>query len=161
MHVKKNRIIYKKHLFKRTIYRNIFQQFYFQCCFFFAIILKYLNLFESLQVAGRPSEKFSRMYPWRAVLFTGQRLYGVMCSSLAWSQALDSEKVFTASLSSYWRWHSFHVTTSRMSLEWWRNKPQPTSSNSHVTTGTSGSRIQFSPSAPGASTSSPLELTTT
>lgn len=112
-------------------------------------------------VHGRPSAKFSRMHPWRAAPFTGQRLCGAMFNSLAWPPPLDSGKVLTASLSSSWHCYFFHGITLRMSSEWWRNEPQATSSNLCSTSGTSGSKIQFSPSAPGVSTSSPSERTTT
>lgn len=79
----------------------------------------------SKQEHGRPSAKSSRMHPWRAAPFTGQRLFGAMYNSLACPPPLDSGKVLTASLSSSWHCHSSHGITLRMSSEWWRSEPQP------------------------------------
>lgn len=114
-------------IFKRTTYRNIKHISTVFLNVVFLLITRihvYLKLLESFQVHRTPFAKFSL---GRAVHSIGQRLCGVLYSSLASSPPLHSEKVLSPSLNSSWRCHSFHGTTSRNSLEWWRNVPQPTS----------------------------------
>lgn len=110
-------------IFKRTTYRNIKHISTVFLNVVFLLITRihvYLKLLESFQVHRTPFAKFSL---GRAVHSIGQRLCGVLYSSLASSPPLHSEKMLSPSLNSSWRCHSFHGTTS----EWWRNVPQPTS----------------------------------
>lgn len=109
-------------IFKRTTYRNIkhISTVFLNVVFLLNTrIHVYLKLLESFQVHRTPFAKFSL---GRAVHVIGQRLCGVLYSSLASPPPLHSEKVLSASLNS-----SFHGTTSRNSLECSRNVPQPTS----------------------------------